>query len=311
MSQELTLTNELLFDPRNLTKETIKQYLCPAATDQELTMGLQISKTFNLNPLKREVYFVKYGTHPMQVLTGYEVYLKRADRSGKYQGMKDWTEGSLEGKDLKGCVEVYRAGWERPLYHEVDYAEYVQKKADGTVNVFWSTKPKTMIKKVAVSQAFRLAFPDEFDGMPYTSDEVVDQEKIQAPLATKAASSEIKRPQAASQAQNTSHSNAEDAEVYMDIITMLQGTKGAKLNVIAFGISVKFNQLPGAKDKSKTYDITEYTVGDLKENPTATAVIKVFGKPLEVGAGAKIKFHGVEVGEYKNAPQYTAKEATV
>ena len=45
-------------------------------------------------------------------------------------------------------------------------------------NKFWASKPITMIKKVAISQAFRLAFPDEFDGLPYTSDEVVDQERV-------------------------------------------------------------------------------------------------------------------------------------
>ncbi len=170
--------SNLMFDPANITKETIKSYLCKEATDQELTYGLQVCKTFNLNPLKREVYFVKYGTEPMQILTGYEVYLKRADRSEKYGGMKAWTEGSVETGDLKGCIEVYRLGWDRPLYHEVDYAEYVQKKKDGSVNRFWSSKPKTMIKKVATSQAFRLAFPDEFDGMPYTTDEVIDQSNI-------------------------------------------------------------------------------------------------------------------------------------
>lgn len=175
MSKELATQEDLLFDPKNLTKETIKKYLCATATDQELTMGLQIAKSFGLNPLKREIYFVKYGSNPMSVLTGYEVYLKRAERSGKYAGMRAWTEGSVEGKDLKGCVEVYVKGWEKPLIHEVDYTEYVQFKSDGTINKFWKTKPKTMIKKVAIAQGFRLAFPDETDGMPYTDAEVEEE----------------------------------------------------------------------------------------------------------------------------------------
>ncbi len=180
MNQLATIQPEdkLLFEPQNLTKDTIKKYLCASASDQELMMGLQIAKTFNLNPLKREVYFVKYGTSPMQVLTGYEVYLKRAERSGQYNGLDISSQGSVETGDLKAIVKVYRKDWTNPLTHEVDYNEYVQKKHDGTVNTFWKNKPKTMIKKVAVSQAFRLAFPDEFDGMPYTSDEVVDQDKI-------------------------------------------------------------------------------------------------------------------------------------
>lgn len=184
----ISVDNELIFDPKNLTKETIKRYLCSLASDQELSFGLQVAKTFNLNPLKREIYFVKYSEKdPMQILTGYEVYLKRAERSGKYGGMKAWTEGTLTANDFKGCVEVYRKDWEKPLYHEAFYSEYVQmknvydenKKFKGKEpNKFWKEKPATMIKKVAISQAFRMAFPDEFDGMPYTREEVVDTEPL-------------------------------------------------------------------------------------------------------------------------------------
>lgn len=171
MSQELA-TNDLLFAPENITKETIKKYLCKLANDQELMMGLQICKEFKLNPLKREVYFIKYGEEPMQVVLGYEVYTKRADRTGKYAGLRTWTEGKVDDKTLKGCVEITVKGWEKPLYHEVEYVEYVQYKKDGTVNKFWKTKPKTMIKKVAISQGFKLAFPDEFAGMPPIAEEI-------------------------------------------------------------------------------------------------------------------------------------------
>lgn len=179
-----TVDKNLLFEPANLTVETIKKYLCPKASDQELLLGLQIAKTFKLNPLKREVYFVKYNdSQPMQVLTGYEVYLKRAERSGKYNGLDIKSEGSVQEGDLKAIVKVYRKDWTNPLTHEAYYSEYVQTKKDfntGKVepNTFWKNKPITMIKKVAISQAFRMAFPDEIDGMPYTSDEVIDQERI-------------------------------------------------------------------------------------------------------------------------------------
>lgn len=184
MENLITKEKELMFEPANLTKETIKKFLCPKASDQELMLGLQIAKTFNLNPLKREIYFVKYKEdQPMQVLTGYEVYLKRAERSGKYNGLDIKSEGSVTTGDLKAIVKVYRKDWDNPLTHEAFYSEYVQVKKDyqtGKIepNTFWKNKPITMIKKVAVSQAFRMAFPDEFDGMPYTSDEVIDQEKV-------------------------------------------------------------------------------------------------------------------------------------
>jgi len=184
MNDLSTVDNQLLFEPDNITKDVIKKYLCPLASDQELMLGLQIAKTYKLNPLKREVYFVKYkADQPMQVLTGYEVYLKRAERSGKYNGLEITSEGKVQDGSLKAKVKVFRKDWDNPLVHEAYYSEYVQMKKDfktgeESPNKFWATKPITMIKKVAVSQAFRMAFPEDMDGMPYTTDEVVDQERV-------------------------------------------------------------------------------------------------------------------------------------
>lgn len=166
--------NEIMdINSQNLTIDDVRKYICPSADDKEIIMFANICKKFQLNPLPvfREVYLVKYGTSPATILTGYETYLKRADRTERYGGMKAWTEGTLEENNLKGCVEVYRKDWQKPLYHEVLFNEYAQKKSDGTLNRFWKEKPHTMIKKVAVSQAFRFAFPDEFSGMPYTREE--------------------------------------------------------------------------------------------------------------------------------------------
>jgi hypothetical protein len=44
----------------------------------------------------------------------------------------------------------------------------------GTVTKFWQ-KAYTMIKKVAISQGFRLCFSDELGGMPYTTEEMPEQ----------------------------------------------------------------------------------------------------------------------------------------
>jgi len=159
-------------DQNTMSMEDVKKYFCPEASEKELYMFLNICKSFQLNPFKREVYLVKYGKAPATILVGYETYLKRAERSGKYNGMKAWTTGEAKDFTLKGHVEVYRKDWEKPLSHEVDYDEYVAMNSEGKPTRFWAQKPKTMIKKVAISQAFRFAFPDEFAGMPYTADEI-------------------------------------------------------------------------------------------------------------------------------------------
>jgi phage recombination protein Bet len=161
-----------------VTKEQVKQHICPQATEQEIAYFLEICKLHKLNPFKREIYLVKYQGSPASVLTGYEVYLKRAERTGNYDGFKVWTEG--EGEKMVAKIEVRRKDWAEPLCHEVEYREYVGKKKDGTITRFWREKPKTMLKKVVISQGFRLAFPDEIGGMPYTSAEVnsIDAEVV-------------------------------------------------------------------------------------------------------------------------------------
>jgi len=178
MSNELTTIT-----PDLLTPEVVRKHICAMASDQEIFLFLQIAKACKLNPFLNQIYLVKYNPNEKaQILTSYNVYLQRAERSGSYGGLETKTYGSIETKDLRAEVKVYRKDWERPLVHEVYYEEYVQfkKNTDGTKtpNKFWKEKPRTMIVKVAISQAFRLAFPLEFEGMPYTSDEVVDQDKV-------------------------------------------------------------------------------------------------------------------------------------
>jgi len=165
-----------------LTPHTVRQYICPLATDQEIALFLNLCAMFALNPFKREVHLIKYSAKdPATTVVGYEVYLKRAERTGKWAGMEAGTEDDANGRPYKAWVRVYRRDWERPLYHEVFFEEYCQYKDEWVDNRrtgrkvptrFWAEKPRTMLKKVAIAQGFRLAFPDEFGGMPYVAEEM-------------------------------------------------------------------------------------------------------------------------------------------
>jgi hypothetical protein len=123
-----------------------------------------------LNPYKREVYAIKIrdklkNKDVFSVVTGYEVYLKRAQRSGLLDGFEVYTEG--EGENLSAHITVWRKDWKHPFKHSVALSEYVR---DAPI---WK-KTKTMIKKVVMSQGFRLCFCEELGGLPYTSDEIAD-----------------------------------------------------------------------------------------------------------------------------------------
>jgi phage recombination protein Bet len=162
-----------------------KQLLCyldNLGLTSKLTHGekdtyLQICKAFALNPFKREIHVSKYG-ETMSIITGYEVYIKRAERSGQLDGWQIVTEGKTEDNSLKAIITIHRKDRKIPFIHEVYYSEYVQKApTTGLPNKFWQ-KAHTMIKKVAMSQGFRLCFSDELGGMPYTAEEL-PEEKIE------------------------------------------------------------------------------------------------------------------------------------
>ena len=149
-------------------------------TKEENNTYLQSAKAFNLNPFKREIHVSKYGEGAyakMSIITGYEVYIKRAERSGLLDGWNCKTEGTVKDNDLKAIITIYRKDRKYPFVHEVYYSEYVQKTKTGSITQFWE-KAITMTKKVATSQGFRLCFSDELGGIPYTKEEMPEQETI-------------------------------------------------------------------------------------------------------------------------------------
>lgn len=173
------MTNELVKKETSdlITKEKVNEYINTFLTKQlnqnEAMQFIEIATAFQLNPFKREIYCIPYtmknGSRKLSILTGYEVYLKRAERLNKLDGWAVKTIGTIKDHDLKAVVEIFRKDWKMPFVHEVYFSEYVQDSQ------IWRTKPMTMIKKVAIAQGFRLAFPDEMGGMPYTSDELPDE----------------------------------------------------------------------------------------------------------------------------------------
>ena len=167
-----------------IRKETVLDFLkafglAAQLTEPEKLQFIEIAQAFGLNPFKREVHVAVYGDgeyRKLSIITGYEVYLKRAERTGKLDGWRAWIDG--EGEAMKALVEIHRKDWSQPFVHEVYWREAVQKKRDGSPTSFWTKQPRFQLKKVAISQGFRLAFPDELGGMPYDAAELPDSESI-------------------------------------------------------------------------------------------------------------------------------------
>ena len=139
-------------------------------TNKEAMMFLSLCKYQHLNPFLKEAYLIKYGDSPATMVVGKDVLLKRAMRSERFAGLQAGViiinaDGKIEEREgtfvidgeklLGGWAKVIINGYAAPVYASVSLKEYYTGKSN------WSAKPATMIRKVALAQALREAFPEE------------------------------------------------------------------------------------------------------------------------------------------------------
>jgi len=198
-----------------LTPETVKAYLVSGNRDlvtmQEVVMFMNLCRFQHLNPWLKEAYLIKYSQNdPAALVTGKDAFLKRAEGEANYDGFKAgiivqdeesgeviYRDGSfkLPGESLVGgFAEVFRKDRDHSFRAEVSFEEYAARKKDGSLNSQWSKKPTTMIRKVALVQALREAFPGTLGGM-YSAeekgvDEPIDVDVTEVPQETPQATQE-------------------------------------------------------------------------------------------------------------------------
>jgi len=194
-----------------LSVDIVKTYIAKneLVTNGEAILFMKLCQFQRLNPFLREVYLIKYGNDPATMVVGKETFTKRAEKSPKYNGAESGIytiNGKKEVVQRNGAfylpdetvvgawAKVYRKGWDYPVNISVRLDEYIGRKKDGTPNKSWRERPATMIRKVALVQALREAFPDMFAGMyieeePQSSDELeatikMPGNKQEAPIPT-------------------------------------------------------------------------------------------------------------------------------
>lgn len=165
-----------------LTAKDVTDLVCPQATPKEVELFLRYCSAHRLDPIgTKDAYLIKYGSQPASMVTGYQVFNRRAKSFKSYRGIKSGVVvergGKVEHKQgsavyrqlgetlIGGWAEVYVDGWEAPVYNEVALSDYSTGKSN------WQKMPGVMIEKVSKANAWRTAYPDEFGGM-YTSEEM-------------------------------------------------------------------------------------------------------------------------------------------
>ncbi len=149
----------------SLTPEDVRKYISTdeRVTDKEVYMFMKLCQAQKLNPFVREAYLIKYGSSPANMVTGKETFLKRAEANKNFDGYELTDEGKVP--EYSVTCKVYRKNLAHPITVTVDYQEYVGTNSKGEINRMWKSKPKTMLRKVALMQALREAFPIALGGL--------------------------------------------------------------------------------------------------------------------------------------------------
>jgi len=179
---EITVKYEIEGNEIKLTQDIVQRFITGnnSITLPEFKFFTELCKVRKLNPFLKEVYLVKYGNNPAQIVVGKDAILKRAilnkNFNGREQGIiiakKDGTiehrKGTFKMPEemlVGGWAKVYRKDIDYPTEITVSFEEVAQHKGDGTLNSNWANKGATMVEKVALVRALRETFAEDFGGM--------------------------------------------------------------------------------------------------------------------------------------------------
>lgn len=182
---------QYMIDPREVCDQNGVCLIPP----REMMKVIMTCQARNLDPFTGDVVVQprrnKDGSYSCTLVTTKDFYVRRASANPMYDGKESGIIVlTADGRPVRreGCA-VYKAlgeqllgGWcrvfvkgkEKPEYAEVAFQEY------DTGRSIWAAKPATMIHKVAVSQALRAAFPNEFNGT-YEPEEIGYETTVSVP----------------------------------------------------------------------------------------------------------------------------------
>ncbi|KNH23896.1 phage recombination protein Bet [Priestia megaterium] len=168
-------------EPVKLSGSTVKNYLVrgnDTVSEQEIVMFINLCKYQKLNPFLNEAYLVKFKGAPAQIITSKEAFMKRAETNENFEGLeagiiveRDGQMIDIEGaiklpKDtlIGGWAKVFRSDRKSPISVRISYEEFSKSQAT------WKSMPLNMIRKTAIVNAMREAFPGNLGNM-YTEEE--------------------------------------------------------------------------------------------------------------------------------------------
>ena len=154
-----------------ISEETIEKFLSASQSKllpEEKTMFSHIARALNLNPFLRQIYVIAYNTQQgrkLSIVVSYMEYIKRALRTGLVDGWHAEPVYDENGKLDGSKILILRKDWATPFEWTVRFSEFDKQ------NSIWKQQPSFQITKVAISQGFRLCFPEETADLPLSDAE--------------------------------------------------------------------------------------------------------------------------------------------
>lgn len=164
-------------------------------TDDEISYARSVCSHLQLNPILKQIHFVKRkdhsdGTYTVTVQVGIDGFRLAAERTGRYAGSDD---GIFEYKPgthapIKASVTVYKMvdGIRVPYTASARWEEYYPGD-QAKEGFMWRKMPHGQLAKCAEALALRKAFPQELSALR-TDEEMAQAARPVTPITSKAKS---------------------------------------------------------------------------------------------------------------------------
>lgn len=133
-------------------------------SDEELMSCLLVAREHGLNPLTKEIYFMRSRGGPIQPIVSVDGWMRKCNEHPQFDGVEFEPEKDDKGEVIALTCRMYRKDRNRPVVVTEYLAEC--KAAGGPV---WKTNPMRMLRNRTYCQAARMAFgfagimePDEY-----------------------------------------------------------------------------------------------------------------------------------------------------
>lgn len=246
-------SGQIIFTDKHLA--LIKSQIAPTATPAEYDLFIMMARRTRLDPLLKQLYFIKYGSGAPSYVTSIDSYRIIAHRTNAFAGVDlPIYDYDNSGRLTHAAITVYKIvqGQKFGFSAKVKFSEYTTGKNQ------WATKPETMIAKVAEAHALRKAFPQDLNGV-YTQDEMDQADNRPTPVhATTAPQRPVQSAPAARIAEAKPERLMTPGQLVM--IKAIMQRKGATTEQLRDYLKRSFNL---DTMKGLTYQIAEKTIDAL------------------------------------------------